>query len=305
VGNTSAEGIKRMKRRVFGESWPSLTVEPLAPYGAIITGVDINEPLSPTQVGDLKACLYQYHVLVFRGHEAPDDAHYIELLGNFGTPYAPIAEVAGSQGTRPDAPQIIMLTSKVFDENGQEVGYVQEGPRGLGWHTDYCWADRVSEIGALDACVVTTQGGETCFANMYAVYDALDPETKEKLNKATGVHELRTEDAVDGVVRRAEHPVVITNPYNGRRAVYVNSLYTIGLLGLANDEAEELLNYLFDFSMSPQFRIDHFWHKDDLLVWDQIGLVHCRKPFNEAEPRHMRQISLEVESINSPWPMQV
>lgn len=281
-----------------------LSVEPLAPFGAIVRGVDMSRSLTAAEVGELKSYLYEYHVLIFRGHDAPDDAGYVNFLRNFGTPILPdysedLGEDAANLTYRPNQREITMITSKIV-ENGREVGFVGDGHRGLPWHTDYSWNDAVADVGSLEARVVTSQGGETCFANMYAVYDSLTPEMRTYLGHLRAYNGLRIEGG-QPPCRGYEHPLVITCPYNGRRALYISSYYTINLLGLPEDEAGELYRALIDFSLAPRFILEHFWQVDDLVIWDEIGTIHTRKPFPENEPRYLRQALTLVDDKDAPW----
>ena len=44
----------------------------------------------------------------------------------------------------------------------------------------------------------------------------------------------------------AVHPVVATHPISGRRALYVNSIFTSSILGLTSLESAALLKMLLD-----------------------------------------------------------
>ena len=97
------------------------------------------------------------------------------------------------------------------------------------WHTDSSFKETPSLCSLLYAYEVPPVGGETEFASMRAAYNALDEETKKKIDGKVALHHAtRTRDMVaPGLVtpeRRATPPVrqaiVRSNPVNGRKALY-------------------------------------------------------------------------------------
>jgi taurine dioxygenase len=290
-----------------------LSIKPISPIGALVTGLEFSGPLDESEATRLRSLLNEHQVLVFRGHVPPSDAEYSQFVSNFGAPVLDAPLEMGREGVesfhntilRPENPEILMLTNNIV-QDGREIGYTGVGAKGLGWHTDYCWADEIAEIGALDAQIITSWGGQTCFANMYAVYESLSSQMKTKIENLTGLHELHNkvdhhEEGAGPPIRSAEHPLVITNPYTGRRALYVNPLYTTKIVGLPQGESAALLNEFFELALTPKFIYQHEWQVGDLVIYDQFGLIHARMPFDEDEPRYMRQISLAVADKNAPW----
>jgi len=60
-----------------------------------------------------------------------------------------------------------------------------------------------------------------------------------------GNAELATQDAL--------HPVVITHPESGRKALYVNSNFTVRIDGWSDAESAALLGYLYQHAARPEF----------------------------------------------------
>ena len=222
-------------------------VEPLLPFGAIVSGVEFECDVAEPEVSELRALLAQRHVLVFRGHRALQDSHYVRFLRHFGE--LSVNDAVDPNYLRPGFPEIIVISNIV--ENGRQVGAARD-TSGLEWHTDYCWRDRVSVAGALEAVEIPSEGGETCFVNMYAVYDALEPAVQERVKGLRALHEIATAEISEAA---AEHPLVATNPSSGLRSLYVNPLFTRRLIGTNAQEGETLLRSLIDFAMSPEIRL--------------------------------------------------
>ena len=94
------------------------------------------------------------------------------------------------------------------------------------------------------ARVVPDTGGDTLWANMYAAYEALPNDMKEKLLTMQAHHStartFANKDAIpeeargriknlDHAIVEAVHPVIIKHPLSGKPALYVNPDFTIRL----------------------------------------------------------------------------
>jgi taurine dioxygenase len=39
-------------------------------------------------------------------------------------------------------------------------------------------------------------------------------------------------------------------------------------------ESEELLDFLFEHQLKPEFHYQHMWTENDVLMWDNFGTIH-------------------------------
>jgi taurine dioxygenase len=70
------------------------------------------------------------------------------------------------------------------------------------------------------------------------------------------------------------HPAVITHPYNGRKILFVNSIWTKRLLGMHMDLSEAVLNMLYEWVKKPEFMVRFRWEKDSVAMWDNCATQH-------------------------------
>ena len=89
-----------------------------------------------------------------------------------------------------------------------------------------------------------------------------------------------------------EHPVVRTHPETGRKALYVNPAHTVRILGIDDDEAEDLLADLTEHSVKPEFVYRHEWRLHDLVFWDNRCCMHIAEPPPEGSSRHMHRTTV-------------
>jgi taurine dioxygenase len=69
------------------------------------------------------------------------------------------------------------------------------------------------------------------------------------------------------------HPLVRTLD-DGRRALFINPTYTLGVEGFTEAESAALLAFLFKHMMGEQFIYRHRWSANMLTMWDNRRAMH-------------------------------
>ncbi|MBS0221009.1 MAG: TauD/TfdA family dioxygenase [Proteobacteria bacterium] len=268
-------------------------IRPSSPtVGAEILGVDLAQPLSAEETGELRAALNEYGVIFFRDQELSPEQHIA-----FAERFAPI-NVNRFFRSVADHPQI----AEVRKEPAQTTNI------GGGWHTDHSY-DRAPALGSiLLAREVPEHGGDTMFASMHHAYEALSDGLKRTLEGLRAVHssrhvfgaaaryardtagrignaELATQDAV--------HSVVIRHPETGRKTLYVNAAFTLRFEGWTDEESKPLLDYLYAHAAQPQFQTRFQWRKGSIAFWDNRATWHFAINDYHGERRLMHRITLE------------
>lgn len=158
-----------------------------------------------------------------------------------------------------------------------------ENPGNFFWHTDASYMGRPASTTLLYAIDIPPQGGDTLFANMHAAYDALSPETKQRIDGLRAVHSWEQSRYNSGSrVASAEeiaaappvaHPLVRTHPKTGRKALYLGN-HTSHIEGMPIEEGRALLKQLLDHATQPEFVYQHQWRTGDMVIWDNRSLLH-------------------------------
>jgi taurine dioxygenase len=265
----------------------TLAIQPMdSPLGAEIRGVDLSEPVDDETFAEILKAWHEYLVLCFPGQNLDEDAQ-AAFCQRFG-------ELFRRKATRGPRNPYAMIISNV-KEDGQWIGAIPIGE--LLFHSDAAFNPRPNKATMLYALEVPKHGGETLFANMYKVYEALDQETRDLLENCTAdnhfVHDGYTE--FDGREQHAVHPVVATHPATGRRLLFVNRLMTRQVMELEPGVYQPILDRIFDLVDSGEFTYVHHWTPGDLLLWDNRCTQHARKNFDPEERRVMRRFSVVGE----------
>ena len=97
----------------------------------------------------------------------------------------------------------------------------------------------------------------------------------------------------EAAVQDAVHPVVITHPESGRKALYVNPGFTLRFDGWTDDESRPLLDYLYRHATKPEFGCRFAWQNGSIAFWDNRSTWHYAVNDYQGERRLMHRITVE------------
>ncbi|MBL4721168.1 MAG: TauD/TfdA family dioxygenase [Alphaproteobacteria bacterium] len=187
---------------------------------------------------------------------------------------------------------------------------------GGGWHTDHSYDKEPAMGSMLLARETPPSGGDTIFASMYSAYDTLSDGLKETLGGLRGVHSSRhvfgenaarfkdkDNDAGDRLrnaqeaTQDAVHPLIISHPISGRKALYVNPGFTIGIEGWVEKESKALLEMLYEHARQPEHAYRFQWRTGSIAFWDNRATWHYAVNDYHGARRLMHRITLEGDAL--------
>jgi taurine dioxygenase len=246
-------------------------------FGAEITGLDLSRPLLPADLEAVKAAFAAHAVVWFPDQPLTHDQLEAVTLqfGDFGwDPYiAPLA----------DRPHILEVRREPDEQNS---------PFGSSWHSDWSFQETPPAATLLHAKIIPPVGGDTLYADGTAAYAALSPVMRRMLEGLRTIHSAARPYGPSGayaneapgrsmrIITSVEaektyiHPLVRTHPVTGRRALFVNPVYTIGVEGMTEPESAALLGLLFKHMTDEAFVYRHKWAPDMLTMWDNRCALH-------------------------------
>jgi taurine dioxygenase len=220
-------------------------------------------------------------VVVFRQQTLSSERH-IEFSRRFGELEVHIVK----KYLLPGYPEILLI-SNIRNESGEHIGLADAG---FTWHSDTSYRRRPSRCSLLYAKEVPERDGQplgdTVFANAIAAYEALPESMKQRLAGLKAIHRYsarrRVADSPRPKLTKAQldetpdiaHPIVRTHPYTGRKSLYVTAGECIGIEGMPEDEAVDLIAELDAHCVRPEFLYRHKWQVGDLLMWDNTSSMH-------------------------------
>jgi taurine dioxygenase len=252
-----------------------------AALGAEI-GFDLSGPIDDAIFGELERIFHDNIVVFFREQNLTNERH-IEFSRRFGALEVHIVK----KYLLPGHPEIL-LVSNIKNAAGEHIGLADAG---FTWHSDVSYRRRPSRCSLLYAKEVPRDDdgvvlGDTVFANCIAAYEALPAAMQRRLDGLKAIHRYSSRRRVENSPRPkltqaqldetpdVAHPIVRTHPHTGRKAIYVTAGECIGIAGMPEDEAVELIAELDSHCVKPEFLYRHRWRVGDLVMWDNATAMH-------------------------------
>jgi alpha-ketoglutarate-dependent taurine dioxygenase len=254
-----------------------VTVEPVAgALGARVTGIDLTAVRAASQLDDLRQALAD-HLVVFLPEQdlSLDDLERVtELLGGRDvTPFVAPLE---------DRPYVI----RVIKEPKDVLNFANA------WHSDLSYLPAPPAYTLLHAWEVPEHGGDTVWSNQYLAYETLSKGLRTTLDGLRAVHSAGMAYGTGGLLDQFKdlssmaiapsddayaehtHPAVTIHPVTGRRALYVNPVYTTRFEGWSKEESHALLGHLHRHSINENFTCRLRWSVKTLAIWDNRCTMH-------------------------------
>ena len=278
-------------------NYSTINVKPLSGnIGAEIDGVNLKK-ISKEQFKEIKIVFGKYGVIFFRNQNLSPEEEIIfaELWGEINI---------NRFFTNLEGYPKIALVSKEPDQKKNIGG---------AWHTDHTYDLEPAMGSILFAHQVPKKGGDTLFSSMYAAYETLSDGLKDSLKNMYGRHSSRhvfgtsraerNDDTVGRIINSdkakqdAIHPVVITHPQTGKKALFVNPTFTLGFDGWSDEESKPLLNYLYSHATKPEFTCRFKWEEGSIAFWDNRSTWHLAVNDYHGQRRLMHRITINGTSL--------
>lgn len=258
--------------------------------GAEMVGVDLSQPVDDATFAAIEQAWRDHLVVLFRGQKLNNEQHVA-----FSARFGPLDDHAS----------IPRLRDQTFHEilpvTNQEIGGRKQ-PVGRQWHADLSTTLHPARGSLLRCEEIPPLGGDTMFSNMYKAYEALSDTMKQFIEGLWAVHDLTHAEHNIGRPDIAEvrkntppvaHPMVLTHPETGRKALYVSEMVTTDIVGLHRREARPILEHLFNHSVQPEFTYRHRWRVGDLIAWDNRCTMHLAlNDYDIKVPRRLYRTTL-------------
>lgn len=258
-----------------------------AALGAEIRGIALSQPLLAGQITAVRKALLDHFVLVFRNQDITEEQQ-VRFTSYFGQAVEHVRE-------QPDRPVKEIFVISNVSEGGKAIGALEN--RELPFHSDLSYLKKPGTISVLYAIEVPKVGGETQWLNASAAYEALDGETKKRLQGLRAVHRHYREE--QNPPEPVDHPIVRVHPESGLKSLYIAPFITSSVVGMSGPEGRRLLDSLIEHMIQPRFIWTHKWQVGDLVIWDNRTTLHRREPFPATERRTLKRTQVLGDEIPS------
>lgn len=273
-----------------------------AALGAEVQGVDLSAPLDAAAAEKIKAAWDEHLVLVFHDQEM-SDPDLLAFSRHFGELDPPGPNPYGVTFL-PEFPEINVI-SNLKDADNRPIGNLGAGE--AVWHADMTYIETPPKGAILFALEVPLGQGDTHFANMVAAYEDLPADLKAAVEGRQAIHDAAHNSA--GMLRKgyeeisdprqtpgAHHPLVRQDPATGRRALFLGRRPHAYVLGLEPAESDDLLDRLWAHATQPKYAWVHKWQPGDLLMWQNLWILHRRDGFDENARRILHRTQIKGDA---------
>lgn len=264
-------------------------------FGAEIVGVDLSRPLPGEALAEVKAAFARHSVVAF-----PDQPLSLDALEAFTLQMGGFGEDPFVK-PMPGRPNVLELRREP-DEKATNFG--------AGWHSDWSFQPQPPAATILRSEVVPPVGGDTLFVDASRAWEALSPAMQAMLTPLRAVHSAarpygtkgsfakETERRTMQIITSTEaekthvHPLVRTHPVTGRKALWASPVYTVGIEGMTEDEANAVLGFCFKHLVQDRFIYRHQWRAGMVLMWDNRCTMHLAEGGYDGHLRLMHRTTV-------------
>ena len=277
----------------------TININPLSPVmGAEIIGVDLRLELNKKVKETLLEAITNFSVVCIRNQDLkPEDLVKVSRL--FGTPKKYFIKDATIDGI----PEVIVVENRTKDIKNKPKVYASH------WHTDDSYREKPATLTFIYPETLPENGGGTDFINCYSIYNELPEKMKSVIRNLRAVHKWQSRRNVSEVEKLSkeeekltpavEHPLIRTHPMSGEKSLYINPNRIDHISGFNEDESDQLLDDLYNFSFQSKYQYSHNYKKGDLVIWDNRCTMHrANSNYDINQLRVMHRVMLEGEIVN-------
>jgi alpha-ketoglutarate-dependent taurine dioxygenase len=268
----------------------SFSTTDLSPNIGTRINTDLGTLLDGSIGKELRSILERRGVLLFRGIDMTD-AQQLQFARTLGVP-------RNEHGT-----DITMVSG---DKSKSPI--FAEYTRGTFWfHFDDTYKEYPALASVLRCRVVAPKGGQTEFANTYAIYDDLPEDEQQFLDTLHAEHSQEciqrkafptpTEEQLalwgEGAIPATTQPLVWLHR-TGRKSLLLGETMK-RIVELPPAESARLVQRLMSLSQQREYIYRHEWQVGDILIWDNTGTVHRVVPFDLDCGRELNRVKLAGE----------
>lgn len=262
----------------------TLTVKELSPFGVELE-LDLRQELDPAEQEELRRLYGLHDLVVVKGPVLTMDQQ-IRAVGYLG----PVLRTPDSVGE-------ISRTSPI-GLGGAELCF----------HSDYVYSPEPLWGISLHAVDVVDGETSTRFASGRVAYQALDPELRQRIATLSSLQVFGA--ALDRRNRHAEvdalpstvHPLVWPHEGTGTSFLLAPEMTTDSIVGLEATESETLVQRLFTAMYGPSRISEHRWSLGDLVVWNNVSVMHARGDYSDVEHRVLQRAAIGTKGYYQLYP---
>ena len=266
--------------------------------GIEITEIDLKKPLNEKNINMIRDLWLNYSVAVFPNQRL-NHFEFESFSLNFG--------VYG------DDPYLIPT-----DKNHPHIMEIRREAKettalfGGTWHSDWSFQKNPPSATLLHSKIIPPIGGDTLFCNNIQSFNDLPIKFKKRVSNLSAFHSAKEIYGNDGFYanenknegrsikiktskeanKKNSHPIVLKHSETGKKALFVNPIYSVGVDKLSEKESNQILKELYDHTFQEKYIYRHKWAENMLVMWDNRSVMHKVEGGFDGYQRLMHRITI-------------
>ena len=275
--NLSPRQLLQQRLQDAQAATPHVSVIPQSAHiGALISGVDLRQPLSAAEVHTIRSALLQWKVIFFREQHLSHEQHvaFSSQFGELTIGHPVFGHVDGY-------PELYSISKH---RRANSYGSEPERRPWTGWHTDVTAAVNPPAGSILRGVTIPPYGGDTQWTNLVTAYEALSEPLKAFLSTLRGEHRFSppaganpTAEYLELIQQNtlvSEHPLVTLHPETGEKVLFISPSFLKTISGLRTRESKVLLELLWEHAVRSEFTVRFKWEPGSIAFWDNRATAH-------------------------------
>jgi alpha-ketoglutarate-dependent taurine dioxygenase len=258
------------------EAWKRTS---LSPFGLEVTARELGMELGAIRAADLQEWVREHRVVVLRRFAPPKGEALPEFAGTLGEILTWEFGAVNELRARAEARNYLYTDHAVpFHWDGAFAGRI---PRYIVFHCE----DAPPPGG----------GGETLFCDTLRLLERVGPEQRETWRRVRITYSTERIAHYGGTFTS---PMLETDPQTRREVLRfaepVEDLNPVRLQiqGIPPEEHASLLRQMHALLRDPGLCYQHPWRPGDVLIADNVALLHGRNAFRDPERRSIRRVNV-------------
>lgn len=250
---------------------------------------------------DLAIQIAQRGLVVFKEQDdltVEQQKEFIQKLGllsgkpkNNGLHKHPLSTASGILG---EDGLIDLEVSFITNRGKKQFNTDVNRPSAFSWHSDITFEPAGPDFSSLRIVEKPSTGGDTFWANGYALYEKLSPSfrayletltgtyTQPRFNELSGELNIKLWTEVRGATENvgeeliAVHPLIRTNPVTGWKSVFALGQHFSKVNEVNSIESTLIKQHIWNtLVQSHDIQIRHKWDTFDIAIWDNRSTYHA------------------------------
>lgn len=261
------------------------TIHQNRPFGVVIEATSENFDIRDLEIDLLKKYFQEHQIIVLRGFSTFSDSEkFADYCAQWGEvalwPFGRVLELKEQEN-----PQ-----DHIFDSS-----YVP-------MHWDGMFRSHIPEYQIFHCVIppVDELSGRTTFCNTILALSNMSESEKTQLEQVTGIYHRKMEFYHS----RITSPIIVNHPYRDYKVLRYNEPHDESLgkfinpsnIEFAGDNQEQLnsLNQqMRDLLYNEKNFYAHTWQKGDVVITDNLSLLHGRESFASKSQRHIQRVQVQ------------